>query len=147
MNERTNRAKNLVVVGLQENVDDENIADRIQELFADKLELQDVAIANSRRLGQRKQNGSRPILVQLESANDKRKILQRRRSLAGSNIYINNDLTPEQQQVERKLRQVAKKLRESPENAGKKVTVYRGKVHIDRKPIPEALLQSLITPA
>ncbi len=142
-NERSNRAKNVIIVGLQEDQQEENIEEKVQELLRDKLDLEDIAVASAKRLGrpkERHQKSPRSVLVELENRNDKQKILQRRIQLAGTRIYINNDLTREQQEAEKKLRDMRNKLRKLPEFSNQKITIYRGKLHVDRRPIPEETL-------
>ncbi len=58
--------------------------------------------------------------------------MQKRVKLSGTRIFINNDLTQDQQEAEKKLRDARNTLRKMPEYANKKITIYRGKLHVDR---------------
>jgi len=57
-------------------------------------------------LGKKQAQRTRPIVLTstLDSSTTKRKILDKRVALAGSKIYINPDLTNEQRQAEKRLR-------------------------------------------
>ena len=146
INEKANRVKNIIIVGLQEDQEKENIVEKVQCLFNNKLELEDIAIAKAKRLGQPRQNlqhNPRAVLVQLESLREKRKVMQNRSKLSGSRIFINHDLTQEQQRTDKNLREVRNKLRKMPEYAEKNITIYRGKLHVDRKPISDGVLENL----
>ena len=80
---------------------------------------------------------SRPILVSLDSMQCKQQIMQRRSKLVGSKIYLNNDLTKEQQSEERRLRLLRKQLAEVPDFRDKRIT-------IDRCPVDEAEICSIL---
>ena len=150
ISERSNRAKNIIIVGLQEEKENENIGDKVQHLLKDRLELQDITITNARRLGKTRQNlqqNPHTILAQLGSRSEKERLMKNRAKLSGSRIFINNDLTPDQQKAEKKLRDTRSKLRKLPEYADKKITIYRGKLHVDREPISDELLQDLLDSA
>ena len=150
ISERSSRAQNIIIVGLQEEKENENIGDKVQHLLKDRLDLQDITIANARRLGKTRQNlqqNPRAILAQLGSRSEKERVMKSRAKLSGSRIFINNDLTPDQQKAEKKLRDSRSKLRKLPEYANKKITIYRGKLHVDREPISDVLLQDLLDSA
>ena len=101
MKEREIRAKNLVIVGIPEQ-------DITIQFLKEKLDLNcETSITDVKRLGKKLPNRSkpRPILISLNSPAAKKSILAKRSSLAGSNIYINHDLTRDQMKLERELRE------------------------------------------
>ncbi len=51
INERANRAKNIVIVGVQEVQEEQEVGNTVQHLFKDRLDLHNIAIASARRLG------------------------------------------------------------------------------------------------
>ena len=57
-------------------------------------------------------------------------------------MYVNNDLTKEQRQSKRKLREPKKKLTEHPDFIGKKVSIFRNKIYVDHSPVSVEILQS-----
>ena len=93
---RKKREKNVIIMGLEES--EVNSEAMVKELISTRLELKDIGVVNVRRLG--KSSISRqtpcPLLVVLESVEHKVQIMKSRTKLSGSNLFINNDLTPEQ---------------------------------------------------
>ena len=82
---------------------------------------------------------SRPVLVVLESVEDKHRVMKAKANLkeVASNIYINNDLTREQREIERDLRRKKQLLIKHPEYKGKHITVYKGRLWVDRVAVSE----------
>jgi len=143
MKERENRANNLVITGIQESSSEaENTMDVVTTFLSNKLGLTDITIAKTRRLGKKQAQTTRPIVLTLDLSTTKRKILAKRVALAGSKIYINPDLTTEQRQAEKRLRDLKKQLLQHPDYRNKKVSIYRGKLHVDRIPISSPELQA-----
>ena len=148
MKERESRAKNLVIVGIPEERN-EVVQDVTNQFLNERLGLNcETSIIEVRRLGKKLPNRDRPrpILISLNSPVAKRSILAKRSSLAGSNVYINHDLTRDQMKLERELRETKKRLLQLPAYTGKKVYIYQGKLHMDHKPIPETDLHTVNTP-
>ena len=104
MNERERREKNIIIMGLEES--EESTQGMVSTLLKNKLKLEGIEVVSSRRIGKAglPRRNPRPILVSLNSVKDKRTIMQNRKKLAGSRIFINNDLTPDQQAKQRELR-------------------------------------------
>ena len=147
LTERSNRAKNVVIMGLDEPVGEEIVNERVASLFAEKLGLSNISIASSKRLGKRSvPYGSRPrpVLVALDSMSTKKQIMSNRVKLAGTKIYLNNDLTKAQQEEEKKLRAMRKQLMELPDFRGKRITISSGKLFADRQPIDADLIGNLL---
>ena len=57
-------------------------------------------------------------------------------------MFINNDLTREQMQAEKQLRETKKKILQHPDYKGKKITIYRNRICVDHSPITEDMLRS-----
>ena len=70
--------------------------------------------------------------MSFDSLSSKIKVMQNRAKLAGSKVYLNNDLTRAQQDEERKLRNLKKKLINSSEFGVKKITISKGRLFVDR---------------
>lgn len=70
-------------------------------------------------------------LVKLESWDEKRTIMQKKRELKGSqrDIYIENDLTPKERKIQHELAKIAKKKK----NKGMSVKVAYRKIFIQGK--------------
>ena len=137
-NERETRANNIVIVGLKETEDEnEDTIEKVNKIMEEKMNLSHTGIVKAHRLGKKGNSPSipRPVLVSFNSIREKSRIMSKRSSLAGSNIYFNNDLTKNQRADERKLRATKKILQSNPEYADKKITIYKGKLCIDGTPI------------
>ena len=132
-NDRERRDKNVVIIGLTEE-DSERTETLVSDLFENRLSLSNVSVHKVTRLG--KKNGeiksSRPVLVTFESIEDKRKVLSAKSKLSGSKVFINNDMTKDQQNIERELRKKKEFLIKHPQYKTKRVTIYKGKLWADR---------------
>ena len=133
-NDRERRDKNVVIIGLTEE-DSERTETLVSDLFENRLSLSNVSVHKVTRLG--KKNGERkspprPVLVTFESIEDKRKVLSAKSKLSGSKVFINNDMTKDQQNTERELRKKKQFLIKHPQYKTKRVTIYKGKLWADR---------------
>jgi len=137
MNEREKREKNVIITGVHEN-QHENTARVVRELIQTKLE-ENVDVSVCKRLGKYEQNRfrPRPILVVLESMEEKRRIMKSRSKLAGTNIFLNNDLTKDQMEREKKLRKLKNDLISHQNFKDKRITIFRDKLYADKQPITE----------
>ena len=103
------RINKLVIVGLDVNLALEDTPDSVNRFLEAKLKLNSINFARARRLGD-DAKFPRPILVTFLSHSDKKLLLSKRSLLAGSKVFINNDLTLHQRQAEKNLRDVKSKL-------------------------------------
>ena len=137
--DREKREKNVVIIGLQEGVKQPEA--EVRDLFETKLNLGNIKPVSVKRLGlmDRANGKSRPVLVVLESVEDKHRVMKAKANLkeVASNIYINNDLTREQREIERDLRRKKQLLIKLPEYKGKHITVYKGRLWVDRVAVSE----------
>ena len=143
--DREKREKNVVIIGLQERVKQPEA--EVRDLFETKLNLGNIKPVSVKRLGlmDRANGKSRPVLVVLESVEDKHRVMKAKANLkeVASNIYINNDLTREQREIERDLRRKKQLLIKHPEYKGKHITVYKGRLWVDRVAVSERDLISV----
>ena len=106
----------------------------INEFLESKMKITSVKAAQARRLGRRNPHQSqatpksRPILAIFQNINEKRAVIAKRAALAGTRVFLKDDLTKEQLQAERQLLNTRKKLLQHPNFQGKKITVYRNKL-------------------
>jgi len=77
--ERENRMNNLVIVGLKEEDDNEDVMAVTSSMFASKLGLDNVSIAMAKRLG-KSANKKRPILVTFSTQLDRKEVLENRKN-------------------------------------------------------------------
>ena len=82
--------------------------------------------------------------MSFDSLSSKIKVMRNRAKLAGSKVYLNNDLTRAQQDEERKLRNLRKQLIDSSELGAKKITISNGRLFVDRQPLSEAEVQDAL---
>ena len=121
----------------------EDVASTVKELLRTKLDLEDVDISVAKRLGRKVSNhsgNSRLILVKFPSLATKARVMKCRSKLAGTRVFINNDLTKDQKAKEKHLRDLKRKLQSLPNYKEKRITIWRGKICIDGNPAPSSVL-------
>ena len=149
--ERADRASNLVIVGLKESSTEENSSTAVKDLLREKLDIASVSIIQARRLGKIQQtsnnNKHRPILVTFANPAERKQVLSNRSKLAGTKIYINFDLTKEQMNEEKRLREIRRKLKQLDEFKNKQITIFRNQLYVNRSLITPDQLQAAGTEA
>ena len=112
--EREKRGKNVIIIGINEG--EQHTEKIVKDLLEGKLGITPPPIQYCRRLGQRNQTRSRPrpILVAFETVEGKKSVMRKKSRLAGTSIYINDDLTKDQQLHERHMRNRRKELLKQP---------------------------------
>ena len=139
MNERVKRERNILIVDLKEN--SESTEELVKTLLGSQLGLCDVRFSSAKRLGRGSPSRPSPVLVSFESMVDKRKVMKAKRKLMGSDVYINNDLTKKQLQVERELKKQKQFLIKHHDYKKKRITIYKGKLWADRQLVTDSDLQ------
>ena len=91
--EDTSRRDNLRIDGIAEvgNETWEQTEEILQNLFKEKLQLENISVERAHRVGNKEKNNKRTIVVKLASFKDKLKIISETRKLKGTNISINED--------------------------------------------------------
>ena len=128
---RTMRLNNIIVRGLPERLGtvEERLASdtgAVQQLLK-TLDVVGVSLCDVKRLGKPLKDHPRLLRIALPSVTLKQEVLRRSKTLKNSsfnNVFIQNDLTPLQQERERTLR---KELRER-QAAGEDVVISNGTV-------------------
>ena len=141
--EREQRALNIVISGIKEPEAREDVASTVRELLRTKLDLEDVDITVAKHLGRKVSNrpgNSRLILVKFPSLETKARVMKCHSKLAGTRVFINNDLTKDQKAKEKHLRDLKRKLQSLPNYKEKRITIWRGKICIDGNPAPSSVL-------
>ena len=138
LHERKQRAKYLIVNGIEETVE---VAGKIREICcATQVDLDlDKDISTTYRLGKKQAGKARPVRIVLADLRKRNTILQQAwklRNVDGmKGVYVNADLTPLQQRECKRLRQRRDEERGKPENRGKDVRIQKGRLFIDGKEI------------
>ena len=110
LNERSNRSNNIVIVGLEISTEGSDLREGVSTFLKEKLGVADAQMSYIKHLGRNINSKNRPIQVSFDSLSSKIKVMRNRAKLAGSKVYLNNDLTRAQQDEERKLRNLRKQL-------------------------------------
>ena len=141
-NDQSSRVKNIIIVGIAES-SNEQTERVVLDMLDQRLGLTDITITQVQRIGRKRPDHCRHILVSVGSLNDKRRIMLKRSQLAGSNIFINPDLTKDQREEERDLRNLKKKMMQSEKYQGKHITIFRGKICVNKNPITQEELNMI----
>ena len=110
---RESRKQNLVIYGLPEsegsNTSDQNMSDAnaFSRLVSSQFKIENINIAKTTRLGRINPDKPRPLLVNLSDSSSRRYLLQNSKMLRGnpeySKVYISPDLSPKEQEANKKL--------------------------------------------
>ena len=127
----------MIIVGPNES--EMNTETTLMSFFEDKLNISPPPITYTKRLGRKNEESvySRPLLVAFKTLEDKKLVMKRKKILAGTRIYINNDLTKEQMAQERKLREKRRQLKSHPSFKEKNIQIYKGELWVDGNIINE----------
>ncbi len=106
LSQQEQRKNNIIISGLPES-EDENIIDSVKHLFGQQLNMNDlnsVSFKKVVRIGKISKAHVRLVLVSVGSFHDKLKIIKNKRKLKGSDIFLQDDRTPEQREKYKRLR-------------------------------------------
>ncbi|XP_065640541.1 uncharacterized protein LOC136073104 [Hydra vulgaris] len=112
--ENRSRRNNLRIDGLKESPGEswEDCEKEVKKFFNNQLKIsKEVVIERAHRIGQKKDNKPRTIVLKLLNFHDKNKILNSLTHLKGTGIYMNEDFAQETIEHRRKLWEEVKKLR------------------------------------
>lgn len=104
--ERNDKKNNAIIFGIQE-PEREKVEDVEKEIekICQRMGIPTVDFDFAVRIGAAKKGVNRPILIRFVRAREKREFMEKaRNALRGTNIFINNDLTMEQREAGKKLR-------------------------------------------
>lgn len=119
--EKKERKNNIIIRGA--NIEQISDSIKVSQLLKDKIEV-DIKVKSVQIINK----GSKPLAVaHLDNWEDKIKIMRNKNRLRQTEIYIENDMTAEEREVQAKIRKLAKEERDK----GKKTIVKYRKVIID----------------
>jgi len=142
--DRKERRNNLVVTGGRIDVDKRgpmHLKEEIKRLLDEKQVVGDAKIMEAIHMAEDK-NGGSIVLIKMESWEEKMKVIRRKGNLKGTNIYIEDDLPPEDRTLQKLIRRKVMELRQKGEVA----KVGYKKINIAGKwvPVPdESKLQGM----
>ena len=127
----------MIIVGLNES--EMNTETMILSFFEEKLNISPPPLTYTKRLGRKNEESvyRRPLLVAFKTLEGKKLVMKRKKLLAGTSVYINNDLTKEQMAQERKLREKRRQIRSHLSFKEKKIRIYKGELWADGNIINE----------
>lgn len=94
------RAANCKLSGLEEK-NEENTKEVLVSFLESQLKVHDPQILQAYRVGKKKEEFARPIIVKFASAMEKARIVANRAMLKGQRIWLDDDLTPLQVQAKK----------------------------------------------
>ena len=119
--------------------EEEVTTDAVADLLRGSCGMRPPSSMKAYRLGRKRDNGDRLIKVCLDSEEKKWEVLKRINSTKPSGVFSNLDLTQEERELQFKLRERARTLKE--ENKG---TLYRIKNWTVQKHKGESLWESVV---
>ena len=113
--EDRSRRDNLRIDGIAEveNETWEQTEQILQNLFKEKLQLENISVERVRRVGNKEKNNKRTIVLKLASFKDKLKIISEARKLKGTNISVNEDYSKETLEIRKEKWKEVKELRKN----------------------------------
>lgn len=124
--EREKKKNNIVVKGLSIENENENVKEKVEEFIKKEMKIETkLTKAMKINIGTK----SEMILAQVESWEMKRKIMEGKSKLKGTKIYVDNDLTKNEREIQREIRNI---VRETA-RAGDKVRIGYQKLAINEK--------------
>lgn len=121
--EKKERKNNIVIRGLRKDRKD------IIELGTDFLEKEFGARERIKHIKTEGKEGREVVIVEMEDWQAKEKIMKEKNKLRGRNIFIDHDMTKEEREVQRKLREMAR----GEKGKGKRVKIGYRKIIIEGK--------------
>ena len=85
----------------------------LQNLFEEKLQLENISVKRAHRVANNEKNNKPTIVVKLASFKDKLKIISEPRKLKGTNISINEDYSEETLEIRKEKWKEVKELRKN----------------------------------
>ena len=134
--EKERKKKNIIVFNLKESTEEE-ADNRIKEdlnkcgkIFTNELDIQDLTIEKVIRIGKKKDNGNRPLIIKLGTETDRNTVLSKAKRLRYSKefdrVYLAKDMTEAEREKDKKLRQELNEKRNRKEDGW--YVIRRGKV-------------------
>lgn len=126
--ENKERRKNIIVRGIEEKEYErrDETEGKVQEMCK-KLGLTGMKMNSVRRVGEKREGRSRPILIEMNDISEKYRIQKERYKLKGTKVYLDEDLNREERLRAGKLWKISKEKR----NEGMRTKIRGGKIWIE----------------
>ena len=124
------RSCNLLMFREEENPNTPD-TDRVNSILKDKLKLEDISTKAVTRIGEKVKDKVRPILITLQSQNDRNTVLKKLKQLREAkddvihSLFITPDLSKSEREKQKELRQQLKSRRD---NGEPDLVIRRGKI-------------------
>ena len=89
----------------------------LQNLFKEKLQLENISVERAHRVGNNEKNNKQTVVFKLASFKNKLKIISEARKLKGTNISINEDYSKETLEIRKEKWKEVKELRKNDTDA------------------------------
>lgn len=108
-----NRRNNLQIVGLEEQTNEswEQTAVKVTKLLEEKMELLQVEVERAHRVGPRREERNRPVVVRFSKFSDREAVRRNAAKLRGTRIYVNEDLCQASQAIRKEKLPLLKQAR------------------------------------
>lgn len=103
--EKEKRKNNIVITGMEMKENGKEVEKQVQEWINKELGVNS-RIKETRKITQNK------VLITMANFEEKMEVMRNKNKLKGKRVYIDSDLTPQEINIQRKLRLEAKKMRE-----------------------------------
>lgn len=110
-NEKEKRKLNIVIKGLSTNQVEQK--DELDRIFREKMGIEN-KIKQTKTVG--RIEGRKIIVAEMAKWEDKMEILEKKKYLQGTNIFIENDLTQEERRIQAEIRAVAREKKSKGNN-------------------------------
>lgn len=128
--ENRSRINNVIIYGLEERLNENstNLEQAVVKgVFKDKLGVETRSVERVHRIGKKRPNSTRPVIIRFYNFTEKMTILRNCKKLKNSSISISEDFSASVREVRSKLWQSSKAER----NAGDKVTLLYDKLKVN----------------
>lgn len=121
--ERNNKRNNIVMKG--KNFDEKNLKQEIKTFLQEEIDV-NTDIEDAYKVGKQE---PKPIIIKFKSFDGKMEVLQQKKKLLQQQIYLDSDLTLEEQKIQAEIRKVAR----TEKDKGKRTRVGYQKIEIEGK--------------
>ena len=113
--ENQSRRNNVVFDGIEEDANEswQDSERKVQEILEETMELDDFTIERAHRVGKKKQQRQRPIVVKFLNYKDREDVLRNGKKLKGTTVYVREDLSTKVMNTRREQLPALKEARAS----------------------------------
>lgn len=125
--ERRERRNNVIIRGVQ--LQGQTLREGVERFFVEQLDINERAVTVEKLIRKGGDVVKDDILVKLDSLEAKKNIMTRKKQLKGTNIYIDDDWTKTEKEIQRRIREAAR----NEEEKGNRVRTGYMKIAVNGK--------------